>query len=236
MQNRNKRLLQFVKEKGYYIVLGLCVIAVGASGYLFIRTQTKKPQEKLSVPATLATEPSAGRPAVQVEGSDAALPVLKPDDTAQAAQSGTAATVVPIAAPLDGETLQCYALDRLVFNVTTQDWRTHRGLDLAAAEGQSVHAAADGTVYAVLEDDELGKTVVLRHVGGYTTQYANLAADVAVAVGQTVRCGDTLGVVGRTALLEVGSAPHLHFEVFRNNVPQDPAEFLKMGGISAAGD
>lgn len=239
MQNKKRGFLRFVKEKGYYIVLGLCVIAVGASGYLFIKTQTKKPTENLSIPNTAAS--ASGRASseadtrLQTKQSD--LPVLKPEDEAPQQTTRQQPTQsLKTAMPVDGQLLLGYATDRLVFNVTTQDWRTHRGLDLSAAAGASVAAAADGTVYAVLDDEALGKTVVLRHADGYTTHYSNLSDEVLVAVGQEVTCGTALGTVGQTALVEVGSEPHLHFEVYRNNVPQDPAEFLKMQQTAEAND
>ena len=50
---------------------------------------------------------------------------------------------------------------------------------------------------------------------------------MAVKVGDTVKAGDALGKVGQTANIETAAEPHLHFAVYRNNVPLDPAEFLK---------
>ncbi len=133
---------------------------------------------------------------------------------------------VKTSAPVEGEILQAYSMDHLAFNATTKDWRTHDGVDFLASVGTEVHAAADGTVEAVFADDFLGMTVTVRHADGYVTQYANLAEEVAVSVGQTVQAGDMLGTVGQTALLEVGDEPHLHFSVYRYNVSVDPSEFL----------
>ena len=44
--------------------------------------------------------------------------------------------------------------------------------------------------------------------------------------GDTVTAGQTIGAVGDTALLEVGSAPHLHFEVLKNGDPVNPIDYL----------
>ena len=128
---------------------------------------------------------------------------------------------------MQGEQIAPFAAESLAYNATTRDWRTHEGIDLSAALGDTVKAAADGSVYTVYDDESLGTTVVLRHDGGYTTHYSNLAEDVAVKVGDTVKAGDTLGKVGQTANIETAAEPHLHFAVYRNNVPLDPAEFLK---------
>ena len=58
------------------------------------------------------------------------------------------------------------------------------------------------------------------------THYANLAEETAVTAGEQVAAGQKLGTVGKTALAEIGSEPHLHFAVYKNNVPQDPEAFL----------
>ena len=87
----------------------------------------------------------------------------------------------------------------------------------------------DGTVEAVYEDDILGHTVVVRHDGGYVTRYASLGEDVAVAAGETVTLGQTLGSVGSSALLETALGSHLHFAVTCRDQPMDPAAFLALG-------
>jgi murein DD-endopeptidase MepM/ murein hydrolase activator NlpD len=89
-----------------------------------------------------------------------------------------------------------------------------------------VKAARDGTVLAVYEDDYYGMTVVLEHDGGYTSRYCNLAEIVQVSVGDTVSAGQTIGMIGSTAMIESASESHLHFEVSCNGEPVDPASFL----------
>jgi murein DD-endopeptidase MepM/ murein hydrolase activator NlpD len=131
-----------------------------------------------------------------------------------------------ITRPVDGAVSADYSMEQLRYNETTKDWRTHAGMDIAAPEGSDVVAAADGKVLAVYEDDLLGQTVTVEHAGGVVTHYANLAEDPAVSAGDEVKSGDLLGKVGRTALVELADEPHLHFAVYRNNVPQDPEAFL----------
>ena len=50
--------------------------------------------------------------------------------------------------------------------------------------------------------------------------------EVLVSVGDTVEAGQELGAIGMTALVETGLEPHLHFEVYRDGEPVDPAGFL----------
>ena len=74
----------------------------------------------------------------------------------------------------------------------------------------------------------MGTTVVIRHDGGYTTQYASLAEEVDVEVGDVVQMGDAIGTVANTALLETAQGDHLHFSVTLNDEPIDPVKFLEM--------
>ena len=150
----------------------------------------------------------------------------EPPAEARAAQAPAAGPELLVCRPVDGAVVQGYSMDRLAYNATTRDWRTHAGMDIAAPEGSEVRAAAEGTVLAVFTDDLLGRTVTVEHADGWVTHYANLAEEAAVSAGDRVEAGQVLGTVGRTALGEIGSEPHLHFAVYRNNVPQDPEAFL----------
>jgi murein DD-endopeptidase MepM/ murein hydrolase activator NlpD len=121
-----------------------------------------------------------------------------------------------------------YAMDCLCYNPTTRDWRTHDGMDYAAAAGTQVLAAADGTVYTVFEDERMGTTVVICHEDGYVTTYSSLDAQVAVSVGDVVHLGDVIGCVGSTALMESAIGDHVHFSVTCNGEAVDPDVFFQL--------
>ena len=67
---------------------------------------------------------------------------------------------------------------------------------------------------------------MVRHEGGWSSCYCGLAEELSVAAGDVVTAGQVLGTVGNTALVETNQEPHLHFEVYRNGEPADPAGFL----------
>ena len=196
--------------RGYYIALILCAAAIGITGYLYSRNLNET-KETMKV---VGSEPS----------SEAATEASQPSSEAP-----TEKPALKTAAPVAGQTVAEFAADCLGYNETTRDWRTHAGLDIAAEEGAQVCAAAAGTVYSVYDDEELGMTVVITHDGGYTTQYASLAAEVSVLPGDAVALGQPIGTVGTTALLESALEPHVHFSVTCNGDPMDPQEFLLMG-------
>jgi murein DD-endopeptidase MepM/ murein hydrolase activator NlpD len=75
----------------------------------------------------------------------------------------------------------------------------------------------------------MGMTVVIRHDGGYMTTYASLAEDLAVAPGDSVALGQTIGYVGCSAMVETALGDHLHFCVTLNDEPLDPQSFFELG-------
>ena len=203
---------RFFGGKGYYIALALCAASIGVLSYVYYSGQGEPAVQTANAPVSLV--------------DTVALPTggTVPSESAQAVQptAGKLATC----APVEGDVLMPYAMEVLSYNQTTRDWRVHNGVDFAAAAGTPVVAAADGQVYTVYEDDQLGMTVVIRHEGGYTTKYASLAAGVTVSAGQDVTMGQTIGTVGATALMENALGDHVHFTVTKDGETLDPMEFL----------
>ena len=226
----NKRTGRSFNGKGYYIALILCAAAIGISGYLYYQNTVQQeanlmlqeePQEQQMLQGTMGTE--------ALEAIATQPPVTQ--STTPPSQSATQPTekkVLKTAAPVDGQTMQSYAMDCLSYNETTRDWRVHNGVDIGAQEGTQVMAAAEGTVIAVYEDDTMGYTVEIRHEGGYTTRYASLAENLSVKEGDTVKLGQVIGCVGDTALVESVIGPHVHFSVTYQDAPMDPGDFLNL--------
>ena len=100
--------------------------------------------------------------------------------------------------------------------------RMHEGIDIAAALGTPIHAAASGTVIHAGWLGGYGNLVVVDHGDGLATAYAHASA-ILVAVGQQVSQGDTLSLVGSTGN---STGPHLHFEVRVNGSAVDPLLYL----------
>ncbi len=100
---------------------------------------------------------------------------------------------------------------------------THKGLDLIAAQGTDVFAAAGGTVSKVVRSRRgLGNVVEINHGNGYATRYC-LLADIKVSGGQRIRRGQKVGTVGISSSYPT---PHLHFEVIYKGEIKDPVNYL----------
>jgi murein DD-endopeptidase MepM/ murein hydrolase activator NlpD len=87
---------------------------------------------------------------------------------------------------------------------------THQGQDVMAACGVPLIAARGGTVKAKAYHAAAGNYVVIdTAASGIDQAYMHLAAPSGYAVGDKVRTGDQIGVVGSTGS---STACHLHFE------------------------
>jgi murein DD-endopeptidase MepM/ murein hydrolase activator NlpD len=94
----------------------------------------------------------------------------------------------------------------------------HTGIDLAVPLGTPVRAALDGVAHVVVSLTGYGLHVILDHGDGLTTLYAHLSA-VTVADGDAVAAGDVIGLAGSSGN---STGPHLHFEVRRDGIAEDP--------------
>jgi murein DD-endopeptidase MepM/ murein hydrolase activator NlpD len=100
----------------------------------------------------------------------------------------------------------------------------HNGLDLAAASGTDILAAADGTVVtAGWCNCGLGYYVEIDHGDGVHTLYGHMASQPYVSAGQTVSQGDVIGPVGSTG---ISTGPHTHFMVTVNGTAKNPEDYL----------
>src|SRR5437588_1472315 len=99
----------------------------------------------------------------------------------------------------------------------------HAGVDILAASGTPVAAAASGRVtWAGYRVGGWGLLVTIAHRDGVRTMYAHLSR-VDVRVGQRVRTGAHVGLVGATG---DATGPHLHFEVRLRGAAVDPLPTL----------
>lgn len=98
------------------------------------------------------------------------------------------------------------------------------GIDVAAPPGTPVYAANAGQISFAGGNPccSYGYHIIIDHGNGYETLYAHLA-DFAVGVGGYVNAGDVIGYIGMTGRT---TGPHVHFELRRNGVYQNPLNFL----------
>ncbi len=128
--------------------------------------------------------------------------------------------------PVSGDIMKEFAENKLVYSTTLDVWMSHNGIDIQADKTTVVKASADGTVSSIKNDPRYGLTVIIEHVNGYKTVYANLLSTEFVTKGEKVKQGQSIGTVGDTAVFEISDEPHLHFELLKDNEEQDPELYL----------
>jgi len=96
----------------------------------------------------------------------------------------------------------------------------HEGVDLLAAPGTMIYAAADGVVKGAEPKGRYGNWIEIEHAGKLTTVYGHLSAFApGIAPGVEVRQGEVIGFTGSTGRT---TGPHLHFEILHNGRPTNP--------------
>ena len=101
----------------------------------------------------------------------------------------------------------------------------HAGMDFAGPFMTPIYATAPGTVSFVGVRSGYGNTVEIDHGGGFKTRYAHLAS-FSVRTGDRVAVGTRIAAMGSTGR---STGVHLHYEVWMNGRPQNPARFVKAG-------
>ena len=243
MNEATERFRTFLKNNGFYIVLVLCLLAIGVTIALIAipsdREQTadatpdpepvvivgQSNDERLSEvwnkPKTTETPKLTPPPLAAITPIPTAEPTATP-----AARQNTASKAAP---PVDGEIIFSYAVDKLIYSVTLDQWTTHPAIDIKAKEGTPVKCVFSGTVESVKKDDALGFSVRVQHANGRTTLYACLSEDVRVKEGDRVSAGDVIGTVGTSAISECALPAHLHFAVLVDGKPKDPQKYIRLG-------
>ncbi len=222
MKNQNAFLRQ-ISKNGLYIILFLCVLAVGISGYVMYRVQEEEvptAEEVLQVeepvfeyePIVIPEEPVVAQEKPKDNENPAEVPVLNLKPSYVTA--------------VRGEILNAFTGDEMVKSKTFGDWRTHAGIDISAKIGSEVCAISDGTVKDVYEDALMGHTVVIEHKE-VISKYSNLSPEITVKKGDKITVGTVIGEVGSSAAGECMEVEHLHLEVLRDGVQVDPMSLVE---------
>ncbi len=108
----------------------------------------------------------------------------------------------------------------------------HPGIDIVAATGTPVRSVLAGEVVFAGWDDIYGNVVRVQHNDSITTVYGH-NDEILVKEGQRVAKGAVIARVGNTGR---STAPHLHFEVLKNEIAEDPAVYVNLGNNKSEGN
>lgn len=101
--------------------------------------------------------------------------------------------------------------------------KLHSGIDFSGPIGTHIYSTGDGVVEKVsLGNTGYGNNIIINHGYGYKTRYAHVSK-VYVKVGQKVKRGEYIADMGNSGK---STAPHLHYEVIKNNKAINPVNFF----------
>lgn len=98
----------------------------------------------------------------------------------------------------------------------------HYGIDIAAPRGTSIYAAGDGVVVFSGWTQDLGNMIIVYHGDGFFTYYGHNQRNL-VQRNDVVHKGKTIALLGNSGK---STAPHLHFELWKDGVPLNPADYI----------
>lgn len=127
--------------------------------------------------------------------------------------------------PLGNKVAREYSKGEIVKNKTTDDWRTHNGVDINGAEGDQVNAICDGTVTELEHSEIWGTIITINHGNGFTAKYYGLQKDKVAQPGEEVKANSKIGVLGEIPI-ESADGIHLHFELYKDGVTISPSDYL----------
>jgi|GEM_PF-1018640 len=231
---QRNNIKSFFKRQGFYVILFLCVAAVGITALIVAGNQTKE---------ELAVEP-ADNESIAVENTEdetlneaimnmMAYPPLKPKESTEEVTVPEISVVkksgakLSLARPMEGVILNEFSGEIVVFNQSLNQWASHNAIDIEAKEGDSVLAAKAGEVIDVYEDALCGGVVVIAHGKDMKSVYKNIIPDPDLSPEDKVDEGSVIGTIGKPGLKEDYLGPHLHFEFYINNLAVDPQKYFK---------
>ncbi len=127
--------------------------------------------------------------------------------------------------PIVGDILINYSMDKTIYFPTLQQYKYHPAIVIAATEGETITAAAEGRVTSVSYDRELGNMVVMDLGNGYELTYGQLD-NITVSEGSYVTTGDIIGSVASPTKYYSMEGANIYFKLTRNGEPVNPMSRL----------
>jgi murein DD-endopeptidase MepM/ murein hydrolase activator NlpD len=148
--------------------------------------------------------------------------------SARATKAATASANIPSIWPVSGILRGGVGVRRNPFGGSSLE--VHKGQDISAPTGTPVNVTADGVVVRAEWIKGYGNGIYVDHGNGISTRYGHLSR-IDVVVGQTVKRGEHLGLVGSTGR---STGPHLHYEVRINGEAVSPLTYLPLTATPTA--
>lgn len=123
--------------------------------------------------------------------------------------------------PIVGDVLINYSMDKSIYFPTLDQYKYHPAIVIAATQGESIGAAANGRVSSVSYDRATGNTVVMELGNGYELTYGQLD-NITVSEGSYVNVGDAIGTVAVPTKYYSLEGANVYFKLTKDGEPVNP--------------
>lgn len=123
--------------------------------------------------------------------------------------------------PIVGDVLINYSMDQTIYFPTLQQYKYNPAIVIAANQGESITAAANGRVTSVGYDPIIGNTVVTDLGNGYELTYGQLE-NITVSEGSYVSVGDGIGTVASPTKYYSVEGTNVYFKLTKDGQPVNP--------------
>lgn len=228
-ENTNK-FIKFFSGKNFYIILAVCLIAVGVAGWSAFDS-LRNIDSGEDNQSYIDDVPSYNEPTTPEVPKDTKEPAQNEVNDVPYSEPQETVTTSPVSdsfiMPINGAVIKGYDDTTLQYSATYGDMRIHLGLDIKADADSNVVASGAGTVTKVYDDNLLGRTVEIDHGNSIIVKYCGLADNITVSVGDTVKANQKLATLSGVPS-ECADDMHLHIEVTKNGKLADPAKTLNL--------
>ena len=123
--------------------------------------------------------------------------------------------------PIVGDVLINFSMDQTIYFPTLQQYKYNPAIVIAANQGESITAAANGRVSSVGYDPTIGNTVVMDLGNGYELTYGQLE-NITVSEGSYVSVGDGIGTVASPTKYYSVEGTNVYFKLTKDGQPVNP--------------
>lgn len=128
--------------------------------------------------------------------------------------------------PVSGEVLIPFSMDSSVYFSTLDQFKYNSALMLAAAQGDTVNACAEGKVIAVFENEEIGHAITMELGDGYQITYGQLE-NMNVTLNSYVDRGQAIATVAAPTKYYSVEGCNLYLKLTANGTPVDPEALFR---------
>lgn len=220
------------KSRGFYIALGICLVAVFVSAFfaysninkIMVSNKDGNDQTNESTIDSLSSSNNSkinknSKNSIQKSASS-----TKDKNTAK--QTSVKESVKNnVFYPSGKEIIKNFSDSKPIYSKTLNDWRIHNGVDFKAEKGSKIKSISGGVVKDVNSDENFGTTIIIDH-NEFVAYYSGLDENVTVNKGDSVDAGQDIAVIGDIPI-ESKEESHLHLSIKKDNKFINPLEILE---------